>query len=135
MAQILLVEDNDLNREMLTRRLQRKGFTVVHATNGAEALAVVYANPPDLVLMDMSLPVMSGWEATRLLKQDKLTAHIPVIALTAHALSSDRDQALAAGCEDFETKPIELLRLVAKMEELLVRSKAATPNHQHHSVN
>jgi CheY-like chemotaxis protein len=119
MTRLLLVEDNEMNREMLTRRLERKGYRISHAVNGEEAVAAVQTEPPDLVLMDMSLPVMTGWEATRILKADRATAAIPIIALTAHALEGDRDEAVAAGCEDFDSKPIDLPRLLAKIEALL----------------
>lgn len=112
---ILLVEDNDMNRDMLTRRLTRRGHAVVTATDGASALPLTAAETPDVVLMDMSLPVMDGWEATRQLKADAATAAIPVIALTAHAMAEDRDRALAAGCDDFDTKPVDIKRLLAKI--------------------
>ena len=121
-SKILVVEDNDNNRDMLTRRLQRKGFTVVAAVDGEEAQAVARAESPDLILMDMSLPVMDGWEATRRLKADPATKAIPVIALTAHAMAGDRDKALEAGCDDYDTKPIDLPRLLEKIEQLLGRT-------------
>ncbi len=116
MTRIVLVEDNEMNRDMLTRRLVRRGYSVAVALDGQEALDVVARELPDVVLMDMGLPVLDGWEATRRLKADPVTARIPVIALTAHALSTDRDEALAAGCDDYETKPIDLERLVARIE-------------------
>jgi CheY-like chemotaxis protein len=119
MAKILVVEDNELNRDMLTRRLSRKGYEVIAAVDGEEALAKVRGESPDLVLMDMSLPVLDGWEATRRLKSDSATRSVPVIALTAHAMSDDREKALAAGCDDYDTKPVELKRLLRKMEALL----------------
>ena len=119
MPKILLVEDNELNRDMLSRRLARKGYEVVLAGDGAEGVAAATAGRPDLVLMDMSLPVLDGWEATRRLKAAPETRPIPVIALTAHAMSSDREKALEAGCDDYDTKPIELPRLLAKIERLL----------------
>ena len=119
MAKILLVEDNELNRDMLSRRLARKGYEVVLAGDGAEGVTAATAGRPDLVLMDMSLPVLDGWEATRRLKAAPETRPIPVIALTAHAMSSDREKALEAGCDDYDTKPIELPRLLAKIERLL----------------
>ncbi len=119
MAKILLVEDNEMNRDMLSRRLGKKGYEVVIAIDGAQGVAMARAEMPDLVLMDMSLPVMDGWEATRQLKSDEAMKHIPVIALTAHAMSEDREKALAAGCDDYDTKPIELPRLLVKIEELL----------------
>jgi CheY-like chemotaxis protein len=119
MSTILIVEDNELNRDMLSRRLQRRGYDVLLAVDGEDGLDVARANAPDLVLMDMSLPTVDGWEATRRMKSDDLLRHIPVIALTAHAMANDRDKALAAGCDDYDTKPIELPRLLAKMEVLL----------------
>jgi CheY-like chemotaxis protein len=119
MPRILLVEDNEMNRDMLSRRLARKGFEVLLAEDGAEGAAAAAKEQPDLVLMDMSLPVLDGWEATRRLKAAPETRSIPVIALTAHAMSSDRDKALEAGCDDYDTKPIELPRLLEKIERLL----------------
>ncbi|WP_026381450.1 response regulator [Afifella pfennigii] len=119
MARILLVEDNEMNRDMLTRRLARRGHEVLTAADGAEGLAKVASDRPELVLMDMSLPVLDGWEATRRLKADPTTAGIPVIALTAHAMDSDREEALGAGCDDYDTKPIELPRLLEKISRLL----------------
>lgn len=119
MAKILLVEDNEMNRDMLSRRLQRQGHEVLLAVDGAQGVAMTASERPDIVLMDMSLPVLDGWEATRRLKADPATAGIPVIALTAHALTSDREEALAAGCDDYDTKPIELPRLVEKIARLL----------------
>jgi CheY-like chemotaxis protein len=119
MQRVLLVEDNELNRDMLSRRLAKRGFEVSMAGDGAEALAAVRLQRPDLILMDMSLPVMTGWDATASLKQDPDTKAIPVIALTAHAMSGDREKALEAGCDEFETKPVELPRLLQKMRTLL----------------
>jgi CheY-like chemotaxis protein len=119
MTKILLVEDNEMNRDMLSRRLERKGYQVVLAVDGQEGLEMAAREAPDLVLMDMSLPVLDGWEATRRLKAAAETRHIPVIALTAHAMSSDRDKALDAGCDEYDTKPIELPRLLGKIEALL----------------
>jgi len=118
---ILLIEDNEMNRDMLARRLQRRGFEVVVAVDGLQGLALAEAEAPDAILMDMSLPELDGWEAPRPLKGAPSTRSIPVIALTAHAMSSDRDRALAAGCDDYETKPIELGRLIAKLEALYAR--------------
>jgi two-component system, cell cycle response regulator DivK len=118
---ILLVEDNEMNRDMLARRLQRRGFEVVVAVDGLQGLALAGAEAPDVILMDMSLPELDGWEATRRLKGAPATRSIPVIALTAHAMSGDRDRALAAGCDDYETKPIELAHLLAKLEALHAR--------------
>ena len=119
MARILLVEDNEMNRDMLSRRLQRRGYEVLLAVDGEDGVDVARANTPDLVLMDMSLPTVDGWEATRRLKADHVLRHIPVIALTAHAMANDRDKALAAGCDDYDTKPIELPRLLAKIKAFL----------------
>ncbi len=119
MPKILLVEDNEMNRDMLSRRLVRRGYEVILAVDGAEGVAKAGKDHPDLILMDMSLPVMDGWEATRRLKAAPKTAAIPVIALTAHAMASDRDKALEAGCDDYDTKPVELDRLLAKIERLL----------------
>lgn len=116
---ILLVEDNELNRDMLSRRLVRRGFEVLLAVDGEQALQAAGRSQPALILMDMSLPGMDGWEATRRLKSNPSTASIPVIALTAHAMASDRDSALAAGCDDFDTKPIEFDRLLAKIAALI----------------
>ena len=119
MAKILLVEDNEMNRDMLSRRLERKGYSVTIALDGAEGLEKARTEAPDLILMDMSLPVIDGWEATRQLKAGEGTRHIPVIALTAHAMSSDEEKAHEAGCDDFDTKPVELPRLLGKIEALL----------------
>jgi len=125
MKKILLVEDNEMNRDMLSRRLMRNGYEVVLAVDGEQAVSVANADLPDLVLMDMSLPVIDGWEATRRIKSAAATAHIPVIALTAHAMAGDREKAIAAGCDDYDTKPIELARLLGKIEALLDRAKPA----------
>jgi CheY-like chemotaxis protein len=121
MAKILLVEDNELNRDMLSRRLMRRGYTVLVAVNGADGVRMAEAEHPDVVLMDMSLPVMDGWEATRRIKNSPETSDIPVLALTAHALAEDRDRTLAAGCDDFDTKPVDFPRLLGKIETLLDR--------------
>ena len=118
-VKILLVEDNEMNRDMLSRRLQRRGYEVVTAVDGETGLAMTRSEAPALVLMDMSLPGVDGWEATRQLKADPATRAIPVIALTAHAMAGDREKALAAGCDDFDTKPIELDRLLGKIQALL----------------
>ena len=123
MPKILLVEDNEMNRDMLSRRLERKGYEVVLALDGESGVEMAQSQAPDLVLMDMSLPVLDGWEATRRLKADAATQHIPVIALTAHAMSSDREKALEAGCDEYDTKPIELPRLLGKIEALLSRGE------------
>lgn len=119
MPKVLLVEDNEMNRDMLSRRLQRKGYDVLLAVDGEEGVRTALAELPDLILMDMSLPVIDGWEATKRLKAEAETSNIPVIALTAHAMSDDRQRALDAGCDDYDTKPVELARLLGKMEALL----------------
>jgi two-component system cell cycle response regulator DivK len=119
MAKILLVEDNEMNRDMLSRRLARRGFDVVVALDGNSAAALAAAERPDLVLMDLSLPDIDGCEATRLIRSDTRTASIPVIALTAHAMEIDRRRALDAGCQDYDTKPIDLARLLSKIDALL----------------
>jgi two-component system, cell cycle response regulator DivK len=119
MTKILLVEDNEMNRDMLSRRLSRNGFEIVIALNGQEGLDLASSENPDLILLDMSLPVVDGWEAARRLKADAGTAKIPVIALTAHAMVQDKEKALAAGCDDFDTKPVELPRLLQKINTLL----------------
>ncbi|HEX6924942.1 MAG TPA: response regulator [Longimicrobiaceae bacterium] len=119
MPRILLVEDNELNRDMLSRRLQRQGFEVAVAHDGQLGLQLARDWRPDVILMDMSLPVLSGWEATRALKSDEATRNIPVVALTAHAMSGDEELARQAGCDDFDTKPIDLPRLVTKIRSLL----------------
>jgi CheY-like chemotaxis protein len=119
MAKLLLVEDNELNRDMLSRRLERKGFEVDIAVDGRQGIDMAKAGMPDLILMDMSLPKMDGWEATRRLKDDPATEHIKVIALTAHAMVGDRERALQAGCDDYDTKPIEFPRLLKKIRALL----------------
>jgi CheY-like chemotaxis protein len=124
---ILIVEDDELNRDMLSRRLQKKGYETLIAVDGSEGVAIAQAELPALILMDMSLPVMDGWAATRQLKSMPQTRSIPVIALTAHALAGEREKALAAGCDEFDTKPIELARLLAKMEALLA-GKPAPPS-------
>ena len=125
MAKILLVEDNEMNRDMLSRRLQRRGYEVVMALDGQQGVAMGGSETPDLILMDMSLPILDGWEATRQLKADPRTGGIPVIALTAHAMSGDREKALAAGCDDYDTKPIDLTRLLPKIEALLQQTGVA----------
>ena len=122
MTKILLVEDNEMNRDMLSRRLERRGYEVVIAVDGQQGVDLALSNQPDLILMDMSLPVIDGWEATRRLKADPSTKVIPVIALTAHALTEDREKALAAGCDDYDTKPIELARLLEKITRLLPKA-------------
>jgi CheY-like chemotaxis protein len=119
MPKILLVEDNEMNRDMLSRRLVRNGYEVVIAVDGAKGVAMAGSERPDLILMDMSLPEIDGWEATRRVKADPATKSIPVIALTAHAMAEDKERSLAAGCDDFDTKPVELPRLLAKIQALL----------------
>ena len=119
MSKLLLVEDNEMNRDMLSRRLQRRGYEVVIATDGEEGIGLAASESPDLILMDMSLPVVDGWEATRRLKADPNTNSIPVIALTAHAMSGDREKAIEAGCDDYDTKPVEFSRLLGKIQGFL----------------
>ncbi|MFM1944425.1 MAG: hypothetical protein RI897_3407 [Verrucomicrobiota bacterium] len=121
MAKILLVEDNEMNRDMLSRRLVRRGYEVIVAEDGAAGVEAVRVHRPDLVLMDMSLPVMDGWEATRQLKASEETRGVPVVALTAHAMAGDEQKAREAGCDGYETKPVELTRLLAKIEALLAK--------------
>ena len=122
---VLYVEDNDDNIYMLERRLKRSGFTVLIAKDGAQGVAMAAAELPDLILMDLGLPVLDGWEATRQIKAAPDTKHIPVIALTANAMTGDKEKALAAGCDDFDTKPVELSRLLAKMQTLLGKDAAS----------
>jgi CheY-like chemotaxis protein len=119
MLKLLLVEDNELNRDMLTRRLQRRGYEVITAVDGSEALALAQSESPALILMDISLPVLDGWEAIRRLKTATETRSIPVIALTAHAMKGDRERCIEAGCDDFDTKPVEFPRLLGKISMLL----------------
>ena len=124
MAKVLLVEDNEMNRDMLSRRLIRRGFQVVFAMDGQQGVDLARSERPDIILMDMSLPVIDGWEATRRVKSDDVTKSVPVIGLTAHAMASDREKAMEAGCDDYDTKPVELERLIGKMEKLLGAGKA-----------
>jgi CheY-like chemotaxis protein len=119
MPRILLAEDNEMNRDMLSRRLVRSGYEVILAEDGGRCLAMALSEKPDLILMDMSLPVIDGWEATRRIRATPALRAIPIIALTAHAMATDRDKALEAGCDDYDTKPIELQRLLGKIETLL----------------
>ena len=121
MPRIVLVEDNEFNRDMLSRRLIKRVYEVLMAEDGQQGVELVRRERPDVVLMDMSLPVMDGWEATRTLKADEATRHIPVIALTAHAMLGDEDKARAAGCDDFDTKPVDLPRILGKIEAMLAR--------------
>lgn len=125
MPKILLVEDNEMNRDMLSRRLQRKGYSVVIARDGEQGHQLACSEAPDLILMDISLPLMNGWEVTRLLKSNESTRHIPIIALTAHAMVTDREKALEAGCDDYDTKPIEFGRLSEKIENFLLAKKVS----------
>ena len=124
MPKILLVEDNEMNRDMLSRRLERRGFQVLIAVDGEQGVAMAQSEVPDLVLMDMSLPVVDGWEATRRLKAAPETRSVPIIALTSHAMIGDRDQAIEAGCDDYDTKPIELPRLLEKINRLIAKEKS-----------
>ena len=125
MPRILVVEDNEMNRDMLSRRLVRRKYEVLVAVDGGEGVVMARSEAPDLILMDMSLPVVDGWEATRQLKASPETKAIPIIALTAHAMSGDREKVMEAGCEDYDTKPIDLPRLLAKVESLLGNQRAA----------
>jgi CheY-like chemotaxis protein len=125
MTKILLVEDNEMNRDMLSRRLERKGFAVVIAVDGQQGVDMALADPPALILMDMSLPVLDGWEATRRIKAAEATRRIPIIALTAHAMQGDEQKAREAGCDDFDTKPVELPRLLEKIQAQLNRVGAS----------
>jgi two-component system cell cycle response regulator DivK len=124
MNRILLVEDNEMNRDMLSRRLERKGFEVLIAVDGQEGVNMARSETPDLILMDMSLPVMDGWEAVRTLKDDPETKPIPVLGLSAHAMTPDRDKAINAGCDDYDTKPVDIKRLMGKIKELLGQDNA-----------
>jgi two-component system cell cycle response regulator DivK len=119
MAKVLLIEDNELNRDMLSRRLIRRGFQMVFAMDGQQGVDLARSERPDIILMDMSLPVIDGWEATRRVKADDATRSVPVIGLTAHAMAGDREKAIEAGCDDYDTKPVELDRLIGKIERLL----------------
>jgi two-component system cell cycle response regulator DivK len=123
MAKVLLVEDNEMNRDMLSRRLARRGFEVVLAVDGKQGVDAARREKPDIILMDLSLPVMDGWEATRRVKSDDATRGVPVIGLTARAMSGDREKAMEAGCDDYDTKPVELDRLIGKIERLLGATK------------
>ena len=123
MTKVLLVEDNEMNRDMLSRRLIRRGFQVVFAMDGQHGIDLAHSERPDIILMDMSLPVIDGWEATRRLKADDATRSVPVIGLTAHAMSGDREKAIEVGCDDYDTKPVELDRLIGKIERLLGTAK------------
>ena len=124
MTKVLLVEDNEMNRDMLSRRLIRRGFEVIFAVDGQQGVDLARSQRPDIILMDMSLPVIDGWEATRQVKSDDATRGVPVIGLTAHAMSGDRERAMEAGCDDYDTKPVELDRLIGKIEHLLGTAKS-----------
>jgi CheY-like chemotaxis protein len=124
LATILLVEDNEMNRDVLTRRLQRQGHRVITAHDGLQGHDMAHSDDPDLILMDISLPVMNGWEVTRRLKADPLTRNIPIIALTAHALATDRAKSFEAGCDDYDTKPVDFTKLLKKIDTLLLAKKA-----------
>ena len=123
MTKVLLVEDNEMNRDMLSRQLTRRGFDVVFAVDGKQGVELARSEKPDIILMDMSLPVMDGWEAIRCVKADDATRSVPVIGLTAHAMSGDREKAIEAGCDDYDTKPVEIDRLIGKIERLLGAAK------------
>jgi two-component system cell cycle response regulator DivK len=123
MTKVLLVEDNEMNRDMLSRRLIRRGFQVVFAMDGQQGIDLARSERPDVILMDMSLPIIDGWEASRRLKADDATRNMPVIGLTAHAMSGDREKAIEAGCDDYDTKPVELDRLIGKIDRLLGTTK------------
>jgi len=126
MVKVLLVEDNEMNRDMLSCRLTKRGYAVVMAIDGQQGIDMAVAEKPDLILLDMSLPVVDGWEAAKQIKANPLSAGVPLIALTAHAMAADRERAMSAGCDDFDTKPVELPRLLGKMETLL-KAKGVTP--------
>jgi len=119
MPKILLVEDNDMNRDMLSRRLKKRGYEIVTAISGDKGIELALTENPDLILMDLSLPIVDGWEATRTIKSDEKTGAIPIIALTAHAMAADREKALVAGCDDYDIKPVELPRLLGKIDRLI----------------
>jgi CheY-like chemotaxis protein len=123
MTKVLLIEDNEMNRDMLSRRLIRRGFEVIFAVDGQQGIDLARSQRPDIILMDMSLPVIDGWEATRRVKSDDATRGVPVIGLTAHAMSGDREKAIEAGCDDYDTKPVEFDRLIGKIERLLGAAK------------
>lgn len=119
---ILLVEDNEMNRDMLTKRLMRKGYEIIVAVDGEQGVALTNEQMPDIILMDMSLPILDGWDASSKIKSNDITKNIPIIALTAHAMTGDREKAIAAGCDDFETKPIEFTQLIEKIESWLAKA-------------
>ena len=125
MPTILLVEDNEMNLDMLTRRLERKGYRVITAQDGAEGYYLAHSKAPDIILMDISLPTMNGWEVTQKLKSNQATRHIPIIVLTAHALATDRAKAFEVGCDDYDTKPVDFVRLQGKIDSLLLEKKTS----------
>lgn len=127
MAKVLLIEDNEMNRDMLSRRLTKRGYTVVMAIDGQQGIDMAVTEKPDLILLDMSLPVVDGWDAASQIKANPVSAGVPLIALTAHAMAADRERAISAGCDDFDTKPVELPRLLGKMETLLKAKGIAPP--------
>jgi two-component system cell cycle response regulator DivK len=126
MPKVLLVEDNEMNRDMLSRRLERRGYTLAIAVDGQQGVEMARSESPDIILLDMSLPKIDGWEAARIIKGDAATREIPVIALTAHAMAGDKEKALQAGCDDYDTKPVELPRLLAKIQALLDKKTTAS---------
>ena len=126
MVKVLLVEDNEMNRDMLSRRLAKRGYEVVMAIDGQQGVDMAVSEKPDIILLDMSLPVVDGWEAAQQIKANEVSKGVPLVALTAHAMASDRERAMSAGCDDFDTKPVELPRLLGKMEALLT-AKGITP--------
>ena len=127
MTNVLLIEDNEMNRDMLSRRLTKRGYTVAMAIDGQQGIDMAVSEKPDIILLDMSLPVVDGWDAAKQIKANPASAGVPLIALTAHAMASDKERALSAGCDDFDTKPVELPRLLAKMETLLKAKGIAPP--------
>ena len=126
MVKVLLIEDNEMNRDMLSRRLAKRGYEVVMAIDGQQGIDMAVSEKPDIILLDMSLPVVDGWEAAQQIKANEASKGVPLVALTAHAMASDRERAMSAGCDDFDTKPVELPRLLGKMEALLT-AKGITP--------
>lgn len=131
MPKVLLVEDNEFNRDMLSRRLKRRGYEIIDATDGEQAVRLATSHVPDLILMDINLPGMDGWEATKRIRENQATAAIPIIALTAHAMSGDRERTINAGCNEYETKPVNFEGLIGKMENLLASAKMTEARHEH----
>jgi CheY-like chemotaxis protein len=127
MAKVLLIEDNEMNRDMLSRRLTKRGYSVVMAIDGQQGIDMAVSEKPDIILLDMSLPVVDGWDAAKQIKANPVSAGVPLVALTAHAMAADRERAMSAGCDDFDTKPVELPRLLGKMETLLKAKGIAPP--------